>query len=181
MNIDSVLNLIPYTIPAFVVAGISYVFFQKIIDKQSQRDKFIIDNLTKITPTTSTLDSKALKLQACERLVIFAERSDLKKLLLRVQPISDGVLAYSHLLIQHIEQEFEYNITQQIYVSETLWNIVVTTKNSTQQIIQQVAKLNQDENVAQFQKLLLEHSVVLQKSTDILFKAINEEAKFNFQ
>ncbi len=181
MNIDSVLNLIPYTIPAVVVAGISYVFFQKIIDKQSQRDKFIIDHFTKATPATNSVDSKALKLQACERLIIFAERSDLKKLLLRIQPISDNVLAYSHLLIQHIEQEFEYNITQQIYVSETLWNIVETNKNSNQQIIQQVASLNQAENVEQFQKLLLEHSVVLQRSTDVLFKAINEEAKFNLQ
>ncbi len=181
MNTEIITNIIQYTVPAVVVAGVAYLFFQKLLEKQSQRDRFIISELTKPKEQNSTIDSKALKLQACERLVLFAERSDLKKLILRVQPISDNVLAYSHLLIQHIEQEFEYNITQQIYVSEALWNIVETTKNSTLQIIQQVAKLNQAENVEQFQKMLLDHSIILQKSTDVLVKGINEEAKYNLQ
>lgn len=176
MDLNFILTSLQYVIPAIVVAGLSYVFFQKIIDKQSKRDYFIIKELT---TKDSGIDSKALKLQACERLVIYAERSDLKKLILRVQPLSTDTQAYAHLLVQHLEQEFEYNVTQQLYVSEELWAIVVHTKNTLITVIQQTAKLPEATTALLLQNLLLNESVNIQNKVDILLRAIREETKHN--
>jgi len=175
MNLNFILTTVQYLLPALVVAGVAYVFFQKILERQAQRDHFIITQLTKDV----AIDSKALKLQACERLIIYAERSDFKKLLLRIQPLSTDVQAYAHLLVQHLEQEFEYNVTQQLYVSEELWTIVVLTKNTLITTIQQTAKMPEATSAVVYQNLLLKESIRIQNKVDILLKAIKEETKFN--
>ncbi|MEP2970316.1 MAG: hypothetical protein ABJO82_12325, partial [Nonlabens ulvanivorans] len=51
-----------------------------------------------------------------------------------------------------IDQEFEHNIAQQIYVSEECWNIIRAAKNTTIQQIRQVAmssKINSGEDLRQ--------------------------------
>jgi hypothetical protein len=48
-------------------------------------------------------------------------------------------LDYCNLLIQHIEQEFDHNIAQQIYISDATWTLILTAKNTTIQIIRQQA------------------------------------------
>jgi hypothetical protein len=54
------------------------------------------------------------------------------------------------LLIEHINAEFEHNITQQIFVSENLWNVILISKNATLQIIHRIAT---DTNIPDAQKL----------------------------
>ncbi|MBB1151081.1 MULTISPECIES: hypothetical protein [unclassified Myroides] len=176
MDLNIILVSLQYIVPALVVAGLSYIFFQNIVERQSKRDYFIIKELT---AKDTGIDSKALKLQACERLVLYAERSDLKKLILRVQPVSSDPQAYAHLLVQHLEQEFEYNVTQQLYVSEELWAIVVHTKNTLISTIQQTAKSPEVTSALLLQNLLLNESVNVQSKVDILVRAVREETKHN--
>ena len=57
---------------------------------------------------------------------------------------------YELLLIEHINAEFEHNITQQIFVSENLWNVILISKNATLQIIHRIAT---DTNIPDAQKL----------------------------
>ena len=61
----------------------------------------------------------------------------------RITPCEDKQ-AYEHLLIEHINAEFDHNITQQIYISENLWNVMLLAKNATIQIIH---KLSTEEKV----------------------------------
>lgn len=176
MNLDFILTSLQYVLPALIVAGLAYVFFQKILEKQTQRDRFI---LAQLSNKETGIDTKALKLQACERLVIYAERSDLKKLILRVQPLSTDAQAYAHLLVQHLEQEYEYNVTQQLYVSPELWAIVVHTKNALITTIQQTSKLPEATSAMLYQNLLLNESLKIQNKVDILLRAIKEETVAN--
>jgi len=83
-------------------------------------------------------------LQAYERLTILMERIDLPKLLMRIQPISHLKQDYANFLIQNIEQEFDFNLSQQLYVSEESWALVLTAKNS---VIQEILKTSLNENI----------------------------------
>ena len=78
-------------------------------------------------------------MQAYERLTLFLERINPAKLLVRIAPISNDKVDYANLLVQHIDQEFEHNLTQQIYISDSTWTIILTAKNTTIQIIRQHA------------------------------------------
>src|SRR5829696_1676616 len=65
--------------------------------------------------------SKPLKLQAYERLVILCERISLPNLISRVNQPNLTVGEMQYMLVENIKQEFEYNASQQIYVSQAAW------------------------------------------------------------
>ncbi len=80
-------------------------------------------------------------LQAYERMALFLERITPSNLLIRISPISSNKEDYETLLIQNIEQEFEHNLSQQIYVSDKCWSIINAAKNATIQLIRKASLL----------------------------------------
>jgi RNase H-fold protein (predicted Holliday junction resolvase) len=89
-------------------------------------------------------------LQAYERMALFLERINPSNLLIRVTPFSSDKNQYENLIIEHINQEYEHNITQQIYVTDECWTIIMTAKNTT---IQNIRKTNMNEKVDSANKL----------------------------
>src|SRR6476646_1719139 len=83
--------------------------------------------------------SKPLRLQAYERLVLLSERISLPSLISRVSIPGVSAREMQLLLIEAIKQEYEYNVTQQVYVSTTAWNAVRNLRDQTMLIINQVA------------------------------------------
>ena len=82
-----------------------------------------------------------LQLQAYERLTLFVDRVALPNLISRVNQPSASVREMQVLLTQHAKQEFEHNITQQIYVSADAWTAVKNLKDQNILIVNQLANL----------------------------------------
>jgi hypothetical protein len=82
--------------------------------------------------------SHGLQLQAYERLTLLVDRISIPNLLSRVS--SEGLSAreMQFVLTRNIRDEFEYNITQQIYVSADAWSAVKNLKEKNLLIINQV-------------------------------------------
>ncbi|MDG1040673.1 MAG: hypothetical protein P8H13_09115 [Polaribacter sp.] len=80
-----------------------------------------------------------IKLQAYERMLLFCERINPVKMLVRVKPNSTSVDEYLFLILQNIEQEFEHNLVQQLYISDACWNVIITSKTSIINRLKQVA------------------------------------------
>lgn len=86
-------------------------------------------------------NSNALRLQACERLTLMLERINVPNLLLRLPPAAGMTQQeYTAMLLLNIRQEFEYNVTQQIYVSDQLWNIMLAARDNVSQLIVRAAE-----------------------------------------
>src|SRR5215204_3001255 len=66
--------------------------------------------------------TKPLKLQAYERLVLLCERISLPSLISRVSQPGLTAREMQLFLIESIKQEYEYNISQQVYVSTLAWD-----------------------------------------------------------
>lgn len=75
------------------------------------------------------------QLAAFERMMIFLDRIEVAKLAQRVAPISGQVKDYANFLIQHINQEFEFNSSMQLYIPKDLWTTIVAAKNASIQTI----------------------------------------------
>jgi hypothetical protein len=136
---EQILGLMVYCIPALVTGVIAFLFFREHTDNENNRRNFILkESIQK--------ESLPIRLQAYERLTLFLERISPQNLLKRVSPISQEVEDYKSLLIQTVEQEYEHNLSQQIYVSDPCWRIVSAAKNSTIQTI--VSFKNKDVNTA---------------------------------
>ena len=95
-----------------------------------------------------------LRLQAYERLALFCERIALPALLFRHQ--SDETVSIQRLtLLLAIQQEYEHNISQQIYVSDQLWQIVKAARDDSSQLIDMVAsQLDGNANAQELTKAL---------------------------
>lgn len=119
-------------LPALVVGGVAIYFFKMYFKNENTRRNVMLIREGK----KQTLP---IRLQAFERVVLFLERINPSGLLVRIKPVSDDKVAYTSLLIGTIEQEYEHNLSQQIYISEESWNIVTSSKNATIQIIKEVA------------------------------------------
>ena len=83
----------------------------------------------------------SLRLQACERLTLMLERISAANLLLRM-PAAEGTTAreYTAALLLAIRQEYEYNVTQQIYVSDALWSVLLQARDNVSQLIVRAAE-----------------------------------------
>ncbi|MCB0767239.1 MAG: hypothetical protein KDB95_08525 [Flavobacteriales bacterium] len=76
-----------------------------------------------------------LRLQAYERLALFAERIAPGALLLRVHKGNMSARMFHAELVATIREEFEHNVTQQIYVSDKAWSKVRQAKEETIRLI----------------------------------------------
>jgi hypothetical protein len=81
-----------------------------------------------------------LRLQAYERLLLLCERISLPNLAtrLRTEGASANDLRFAMLI--GIKQEFEHNITQQLYISESLWKIIQAARDNAADIVNVVAQ-----------------------------------------
>jgi hypothetical protein len=125
-------------------------------------------------------NTKPLQLQAYERLVILCERISLPNLISRVSQPDLTVRDMQFMLIESIKQEFEYNASQQIYVSQTAWEAVRNLRDQTLLIINSIAKTlpadarAHDLNRGLLEAIINEDNAALHTYTLTL---LNEEAK----
>ena len=106
-------------------------------------------------------DTQLLKLQAYERLILLANRIAIPHLISRLQ--QDGISSSSLsstdqqlLLVATIKEEFEHNITQQLYVSKTAWDAVTNFKEKNILLIHQAAAtLPVGSNAGELNRLLI--------------------------
>ncbi len=81
-----------------------------------------------------------LRLQAYERLVMLAERISLPSLITRIPAGELTVRQYQGVLIEQIKTEFDYNLSQQIYVGTPAWQAINNLKEQNIFIINQIGQ-----------------------------------------
>ena len=80
-----------------------------------------------------------LRLQAYERLSVYAERASLKNLVSRTSFVDMNVIDLQLTLLDTLRSEYEYNVSQQIYISADMWKAVGNLKDQNIYIINQIA------------------------------------------
>ncbi len=80
-----------------------------------------------------------LRLQAYERMALFLERIDPNQLVLRIHAAGLTVSQEQNLLLMTIRSEFEHNLSQQIYISDAVWEKIIDAKTDIESIINTVA------------------------------------------
>ncbi|MEP6675824.1 MAG: hypothetical protein ABJA78_11735 [Ferruginibacter sp.] len=125
-----------------------------------------------------------LRLQAYERLTLFAERVTLNNLITRLP--SDGVSAHVMQLamVESIKSEYDYNVSQQIYVGNDMWKAITKLRDQNIYIIYQVAStLPPNASAMDLNKHILEYSIVNKNAelSGIVLDALRYETKKLFK
>lgn len=143
MDTSKLLEILGYTLPSLVTGGVAYYLFNSYFKEQQNKRRWLLQK-------ENQKDALPLRLQAYERMALFLERINPSNLLIRVTPYSSDKEQYENLIIEHINQEYEHNLTQQIYLTDECWTIILTAKNTT---IQNIRKTNMSEKVDSANKL----------------------------
>ena len=161
-------NLLPIIISsaAFVIAMITF---------------FMVRSRKETPPPADNFSSKPLQLQAYERITLLAERIAIPSLVSRAsQQANLSVREMQLLLLESVKQEYEYNASQQIYVTPVAWEAVKNLKDQNMLIINQVAStLPPDARGIELNKRLMDFIISQPKGQlhTIVLEALNFEAK----
>lgn len=125
MDLD---NLLMACVPSAVVAAISYLLIDRFLKAESKRH--ILEIKKESIKTTIPV-----RLQAFERVILLLERIDAVQVVKRsIAPgMTSGQLKMK--AIAEIRNEFNHNVTQQVYLSAASWDRVVQAKEEAIKLI----------------------------------------------
>lgn len=119
---EDILDILKYVLPSLVVLATSLLVIKKFMDAEQRKHIYEIrkENQKITTP---------LRLQSYERLILFLERISPENLILRVHKPGMSAKMLQSNLITIIKSEFEHNLTQQVYISSSSWEIIKKVKD----------------------------------------------------
>jgi Ca2+/Na+ antiporter len=139
------LNAIALILFLLIFAVLAYLIFsltKKYFDQQSNARAAEIQQQR----LQATLP---LRLQAYERLLLLCERITIPNLVGRLRTEGASATDLRMAMLMAIKQEFEHNVTQQIYVSEKLWKILLMARDNTANTLDIVAQKLDDKATAE--------------------------------
>lgn len=151
---ETALEILKYILPALIVFATVYFMMKKYLDMQFNTEalRFKQDQLKNTLP---------IKFQAYERLAMFCERISLDNLSYRLSNSSMDANTLSTAMMIAIQQEYEHNMSQQVYVSEKLWEIISFAKDQMLNIVTTAAS---DPSINNSPAALIEKAIELEKS-----------------
>jgi len=165
---DIILESIGYVLPAAVAGFVTYYMYNGFVKNSTAEKKIALI-------TQKSKEALPIKLQAYERMLLFTDRINPVKMLLRIKPVSENTEDYLQLLIANIEQEFEHNLVQQIYVSTATWTAILGAKNAVMNKLRQVAEKSKKANDLR-ENVLIDYSKTL-PPTETAIAVIKNEVK----
>ena len=157
------------SIIALILAGfLGYLFWQQRKTAKDERS-YATDQAT-----------RTLQLQAYERLTLLVDRIALHNLISRVNKSGISAREMQTLLTHSLREEFDYNITQQIYVTPQAWNAVKNLKEQNMLVVNQLANaLPPNATSLDLNKLILEYLMNDKKGQlhEVVSEVLSYEAK----
>jgi hypothetical protein len=129
---DTFPELLIITLPALVVAILAYLLIRQFLEKEVRRQELFIQQQLKHDLQKTMLP---LRLQAYERLVLLLERISPATLLLRVSRSGMTAAQLHSALTLALRDEFDHNLSQQVYVSGKSWE---NLKNAREELIRMI-------------------------------------------
>ncbi|MEN0045850.1 MAG: hypothetical protein AAF806_02195 [Bacteroidota bacterium] len=171
----AILEIIKISVPAIVVFLTVQTLLKQYLNKQYQ--------LRQLEYSQSKKDgSLNIRLQAYERLALLCERISIPNLILRLRTSEMTNADLKAAMLIAIQQEFEHNTSQQIYVSEQLWKILQFARVETMNTISGVAEtVDSNGNAQEFADTLFKYiddkeinvnlkvQTAIRKETQLLF------------
>lgn len=104
-------------VPAALVLYAMYLIVKSFLDKELQKQ--VVASRDKYTEIVLPI-----RLQAYERMVLFLERITPQNLLRRLGAGELSARELQHVLLHEIREEYNHNLSQQVYMSDESWRSV---------------------------------------------------------
>lgn len=169
------MEILNIAIPAALVFLTAYLLLDKMFKNEEKRRifEFKKQNLSTITP---------VRLRAYERLALFLERTIPNSLVINVTEAGMNCMQLHAKLLESIRQEYSHNVSQQIYVSDDLWENIVAAKESLVQLVNTCAASCKPEAPATMlaEKVLQVYAASPSTPSEIALAKLKEEIRSSY-
>jgi hypothetical protein len=156
-------------IPASLVLYAVYLMVRSFIAREIE--------LKKLEVRTRSIETiLPARLQAYERITLFLERISPQNLLIRLNNPGFNARDFQKVLLDEIRSEYNHNVSQQVYMSEEVWNQVRNAKEDLIMLINEAAgQVAPDVSCIELSKKIFE--MVMNKKQDPIGHALSELKK----
>lgn len=159
-------ELAKLTIPAAIVLYGMYLTVKSFTNKELE--KSLVDlkmkNRDIILP---------IRLQAYERICLFLERISPNNLVMRLNDSGVNAKQFQQILLSEIRSEYNHNLSQQVYMTDNAWKLVVNVKEEIIAVVNQAGHALQDDakSIELAKKIF---SLMAEKDIDPVVTALSE-------
>lgn len=168
-------DLILILVPALLVGATTFLVLKNLLNAEALKQLHSQDGekFKLIAP---------LRLQAYERMIMLLERIAPSQLIMRNIGSGQSAVELQNVLISNIRQEFEHNLSQQVYISSNAWELIKNAREAVVSDINSAAeKLNEKASATDLAQTIFENDITGDAST--LYKALEflkKEVRTNF-
>lgn len=116
------LEILKYTLPALIVLFATWLVLYKLLKNESDKRLWELKRLSQkeITP---------IRLRAYERLALVLERTTPEYMIANLDINNLSIEQMKQAMLRTVRMEFEHNMSQQIYVSDRLWQQILLARD----------------------------------------------------
>lgn len=166
------IEILKYCIPAICVLLATWLVMHKFYKNEAEKRLWELKRLTQkeISP---------LRMRAYERLALLLERTTPEHMLVDLTLAEMTPLQLQTHLLRAVRQEYDHNLSQQIYVSDEVWNMIENTHIQTIAFINSIAQqLPADSSALDYAKTLITaYRSNGDTPNDLALQALRNEAK----
>jgi hypothetical protein len=132
---------IMYTIPALIVLAATWIVMHKLLKSEQEKRLWELKK-------ASQKEISQVRLRAYERLAILLERTEPEHILTNTDLSGMTIQELQKRLLQTVRLEFDHNMSQQIYVSDELWDKIILARDEMGAFITTIAMQMPQESTA---------------------------------
>ena len=166
---DALVEITKIVVPACIVLYAMYLTVRAMVSRELESRKLEIRGRSIETVLPA-------RLQAYERITLFLERISPQNLLMRLSDANYSARDFQKLLLDEIRNEYNHNVSQQVYMSEEVWGLVKNAKEDLIMMINEASSMMTPESRSiDLSKKIFE--IALEKKVDPMGHALSEVKK----
>lgn len=163
---DALIEFGKILIPASIVLYAAYLLVRSFTQKEIELKRLEVRGRSIETVLPS-------RLHAYERMTLFLERMAPQNLLVRLNTGTMPAREFHHLLLAEVRNEYNHNVSQQVYIGEEVWELIKSAKEDLIVTINDSAtEMGEGATSLDLAKKIFEKN--MQKTVDPLAHALSE-------
>lgn len=165
------IEVLKYCVPALIVLLATWIVMHKLFNNEQQKREWELKR-------ASQKEISPIRLRAYERLALMLERTQPEHMLMDLEVATMTVQQVQQRLLQTIRLEFDHNMSQQIYVSESVWEQIMVARGQMMAFVTAMAvQLPPESTSLDYAKVLLTaYSTNGETANEKALRALKEEA-----
>lgn len=149
LNSKIMIEVLKYCLPALVVLLATWIVMHKLFVNEQQKREWELKR-------AAQKEISPIRLRAYERLALMLERTQPEHMLVDLDISGMSVQQLQQRLLQTIRLEFDHNMSQQIYVSEPVWEKIMSARAQMAAFVTAMAmQLPPDSTSLDYAKIML--------------------------